>query len=87
MPYAVGYARFSSVKQSSGSSLERQQAMIGKWIGDNPKYKIFPKNFEDLGRSASKGDLMTKHQTMSPSDIAKLADVGVATVYRIKKGA
>lgn len=31
--------------------------------------------------------LMAKHPTMSADDIAKLADVGVATVYRIKRGA
>ncbi|RRV08047.1 resolvase [Pseudomonas sp. v388] len=30
-------------------------------------------------------DLMLKHPTMSAADIAKLADVGTATVYRIKK--
>jgi DNA invertase Pin-like site-specific DNA recombinase len=31
--------------------------------------------------------LMARHPTMSAQDIAKLADVGVATVYRIKRGA
>lgn len=31
--------------------------------------------------------LMAKHPTMSAEDVAKLADVGVATVYRIKRGA
>lgn len=31
--------------------------------------------------------LMSKHPTMSADDIAKLAGVGVATVYRIKRGA
>lgn len=30
--------------------------------------------------------LMVKHPTMSAENIAKLADVGVATVYRIKRG-
>lgn len=30
--------------------------------------------------------LMSRHPTMSAADIAKLADVGVATVYRIKRG-
>lgn len=30
--------------------------------------------------------LMAKHPTMSAEDIAKLAEVGVATVYRIKRG-
>lgn len=32
-------------------------------------------------------ELMVKHPTMSATDIAKLADVGVATVYRIKNAA
>ncbi|ANY88892.1 recombinase family protein [Pseudomonas putida] len=31
--------------------------------------------------------LIEKHPNMSANDIAKLADVGVATVYRIKRGA
>jgi DNA invertase Pin-like site-specific DNA recombinase len=31
--------------------------------------------------------LMVKHPTMSAENIAKLAEVGVATVYRIKRGA
>lgn len=56
MPYAIGYARFSSIKQGSGSSLERQQTLIAEWLGKNPEYKVYPKTFEDLGRSASKGD-------------------------------
>ena len=56
MPYAVGYARFSSTKQGKGSSLQRQQELISEWIDDNPDYKLYPKKFEDLGRSASKGD-------------------------------
>lgn len=43
------------------------------------------------GRNVEKWDkvqsLITKHPGMSAGDIAKLADVGVATVYRIKSGA
>ncbi|WP_123532109.1 recombinase family protein [Pseudomonas fluorescens] len=56
MPYAVGYARFSSTKQGKGSSLSRQQELISEWIENNKGYQIYPKKFEDLGRSASKGD-------------------------------
>ncbi|MDT3422155.1 DNA invertase Pin-like site-specific DNA recombinase/endogenous inhibitor of DNA gyrase (YacG/DUF329 family) [Pseudomonas protegens] len=56
MPYAVGYARFSSTKQGKGTSLARQQELIAEWIENNPSYKLYPKKFEDLGRSASKGD-------------------------------
>jgi DNA invertase Pin-like site-specific DNA recombinase len=41
------------------------------------------------GRNAAKWSevqaLMQKHPTMSADQIAKLADCGVATVYRIKK--
>ncbi|MFJ2678816.1 recombinase family protein [Pseudomonas sivasensis] len=41
------------------------------------------------GRNAVKWEevrsLMRKHPTMSADDIAKLADCGVATVYRVKK--
>lgn len=56
MPYAIGYARFSSTKQGKGSSLARQQELIAEWIDNNQNYEIYPKKFEDLGRSASKGD-------------------------------
>jgi DNA invertase Pin-like site-specific DNA recombinase len=41
------------------------------------------------GRNAAKWEevrsLMRKHPTMSADDVAKLADCGVATVYRVKK--
>ncbi|MEX5328061.1 recombinase family protein [Pseudomonas paraeruginosa] len=56
MPYAVGYARFSSIKQGKGTSLARQQELIAEWISNNTEYQIYPKTFQDLGRSASKGD-------------------------------
>lgn len=55
MPYAVGYARFSSTKQGNGSSLERQKELIAEWISRNPEYELYPKTFQDLGRSAFKG--------------------------------
>jgi DNA invertase Pin-like site-specific DNA recombinase len=83
MPYAVGYARFSSVKQGSGSSLERQQAMIGKWIADNPEYRIFPKNFEDLGRSASKGDHL-KHGFGKLLKAIELKEIGKGDVILVE---
>ena len=41
------------------------------------------KNVEKWAKVQS---LMAKHPTMSADDIAKLADVGIATVYRIKRG-
>lgn len=63
MPYAVGYARFSSVKQGSGSSLQRQQELIANWIAANPDYTLYPRTFQDLGRSAYKGvHLEEKHE-------------------------
>ncbi|MGG7650034.1 recombinase family protein [Pseudomonas sp. ES4] len=83
MPYAVGYARFSSVKQGSGSSLERQQAMIAKWIDTNPEYKIFPKNFEDLGRSASKGDHL-KHGFGMLLQAIELKEIGEGDVILVE---
>jgi DNA invertase Pin-like site-specific DNA recombinase len=83
MPYAVGYARFSSVKQGSGSSLERQQAMIAKWIGENPEYKIYPKTFEDLGRSASKGDHL-KHGFGKLQEAIELKEIGEGDVILVE---
>ena len=63
MPYAVGYARFSSIKQGSGSSLQRQQELITDWIAANPDYTLYPRTFQDLGRSAYKGvHLKEKHE-------------------------
>ncbi|MCE1061458.1 recombinase family protein [Pseudomonas alloputida] len=56
MPYAVGYARFSSIKQGKGTSLARQQELIAEWISNNSQYTLYPKKFQDLGRSASKGE-------------------------------
>lgn len=83
MPYAVGYARFSSAKQGSGTSLERQQEMIAKWIGENPEYKIYPKTFEDLGRSASKGDHL-KHGFGKLQEAIKLKEIGEGDVILVE---
>lgn len=67
--------RVERIKQG----LENKRLADPDWL---PKGKS--KNVEKWAKVQM---LMTKHPTMSPSDIAKLADVGVATVYRIKKGA
>ncbi len=56
MPNAVPYSRFSSGKQASGSSLERQQSLIGAWLNKNPEYSIFHESYEDLGRSGASGE-------------------------------
>ncbi|SEF00786.1 recombinase family protein [Pseudomonas migulae] len=62
-----------------------KQGLANKRISDpnwTPKGK--GKNVEKWAKVQS---LITKHPGMSAEDLAKLADVGVATVYRIKRGA
>lgn len=62
-----------------------KQGLANKRLADptwTPKGK--GKNVEKWAKIQS---LITKHPGMSADDIAKLADVGVATVYRVKKGA
>ncbi|PTT99232.1 recombinase family protein, partial [Pseudomonas sp. HMWF031] len=83
MPYAIGYARFSSIKQGSGSSLERQQALIAKWLGENPEYKVYPKTFEDLGRSASKGDHL-KHGLGKLLQAIELKEIGDGDIILVE---
>jgi DNA invertase Pin-like site-specific DNA recombinase len=60
-----------------------KQGLENKRAAD-PKWKPAGK-----GRNAAKWaevqSLMLKHPTMSADQLAKLADCGVATVYRIKK--
>lgn len=58
--------------------LENKRLADPEWA---PKGKS--KNVEKWARVQT---LMAKHPTMSANDIAKLAEVGVATVYRIKRG-
>lgn len=55
MPIAVPYVRFSSERQSYGSSLERQETLIVKWLAHNPEYTRYERKFEDLGVSGSSG--------------------------------
>jgi len=62
-----------------------KQGLANKRLADpdwKPKGK--GKNAEKWAKVLS---LITKHPGMSADDIAKLADVGVATVYRVKRGA
>lgn len=56
MPTAFSYARFSSAIQKKGSSLERQQAMVGSWLLRHPNYALGDLTFQDLGKSGWKGD-------------------------------
>lgn len=62
-----------------------KQGLENKRLADpgwTPKGKS--KNIEKWAKVET---LLDKHPTMSANDIAKLAEVGVATVYRIKRGA
>ncbi|MBB1519464.1 recombinase family protein [Aquipseudomonas guryensis] len=56
MPYAVPYMRFSFSRQGRGSSIERQEMMIGEWLGKHPEYTLYPKTYKDLGRSGFSGE-------------------------------
>lgn len=53
---AIPYLRFSSDRQAQGSSYERQQSMIAKWLQDHPEYALSPMRFEDLGVSGWSGE-------------------------------
>lgn len=56
MPIAVPYVRFSSERQSYGSSVYRQEELIAKWLAHNPEYTRYERKFEDLGVSGFDGD-------------------------------
>lgn len=56
MPTAFSYARFSSARQKRGSSLERQKAMLANWLSLHPEYSLSVETYQDLGKSAWKGD-------------------------------
>ena len=55
MPQAISYIRFSSLQQGSGSSTERQQAMVSKWLAANPDYTYSSLSVADLGISGYSG--------------------------------
>jgi len=79
MPTAFSYARFSSARQKRGSSLERQKAMLASWLSQHSEYSLSVETYQDLGKSAWKGDHIKEG-----GDFAKLlaaVDEGV-----IKKG-
>ncbi|WP_267269928.1 recombinase family protein [Pseudomonas protegens] len=83
MPYAVGYARFSSVKQGKGTSLARQQELIAEWISNNTEYQLYPKTFQDLGRSASKGDHL-KHGFGKLLEAIEQGEIGEGDVILVE---
>lgn len=55
MPTAYAYARFSSLRQQRGTSLERQRRMVADWLAHHPEYILSTETFEDLGKSGWKG--------------------------------
>lgn len=55
MPIAVPYVRFSSERQSYGSSLDRQETLVANWLAHHPDYTRYERKFEDLGVSGSSG--------------------------------
>nr|WP_083848894.1 recombinase family protein [Pseudomonas luteola] len=55
MPTAIPYLRFSSGLQQHGSSIERQERMIARWLEANPSYTLSTLRFQDLGISGYSG--------------------------------
>ena len=66
--FAVPYLRFSSIEQASGSSLERQEALVSGWLALHPEYTRYEQKFEDLGLSAFSGHHITQ------GDMGRLLD-------------
>lgn len=56
MHTAISYVRFSSARQEGGSSVERQEGMIARWLKDHPEYTLSELRFADLGKSGFHGD-------------------------------
>lgn len=56
MPSAIPYIRFSSARQTTGSSAERQQQMVTQWLTDHPEYTLSDLTYKDLGKSGYHGE-------------------------------
>ncbi|MCK9776376.1 recombinase family protein [Pseudomonas syringae] len=56
MKQAISYIRFSSARQEGGSSVERQEGMIAKWLLDHQDYELSKLNYSDLGKSGFHGE-------------------------------
>ena len=56
MPKAISYIRFSTGRQSTGSSHERQQQAVTRWLIANSEYTPSDLSFADLGKSGFHGD-------------------------------
>lgn len=54
--HAISYVRFSSPRQHGGSSVERQENMIAKWLIENPEYERSDLKFKDLAKSGYHGE-------------------------------
>lgn len=54
MAKAVSYLRYSSSAQGSGSTIQRQQEMIDRWLVENPEIERSPLSRIDEGKSAYK---------------------------------
>ncbi|MCO7506772.1 MULTISPECIES: recombinase family protein [unclassified Pseudomonas] len=55
-PCAIPYIRFSSARQTGGSSTERQQQMVIRWLNAHPEYTLSDLTFADLGKSGYHGE-------------------------------
>ena len=56
MPKAISYIRFSTGKQSTGSSHERQEQAVTRWLISNPDYTRSDLKYKDLGKSGYHGE-------------------------------
>ncbi|WP_050491838.1 recombinase family protein [Pseudomonas putida] len=77
MKQAISYVRFSSFRQYSSNSVERQQREIAKWLEKNPDYRLSDLRFEDLAKSGFKGEHVGKG-----GGFGKLLDTVKAGVIR-----
>lgn len=55
-PCAISYIRFSSARQTGGSSTERQRQMVTTWHNAHPEYIRSDLTFADLGKSGYHGE-------------------------------
>lgn len=60
MPHAISYVRFSSIRQYSSNSVERQQLLIAEWLTRNPDYTLSDLKFQDLAKSGYHGEHVKK---------------------------
>ncbi|MCV9921986.1 recombinase family protein [Pseudomonas sp. BT-42-2] len=67
MPAAIPYIRFSSDKQKQGSSEERQNQMVVRWLDQHPEYTRSNLKYSDLGKSGFHG-----HHIREGGNFAKL---------------